>query len=120
MNWKTVSLAGAVMLAGNGMSARASSLVGDVISGSYAYPCATCTLTGGFSYFTNPFVVNGTTETALFLGNPSSYSAWDVNFNGNSVTLTMAPAPLTDAFYSADPFNGPVFTSCALAIPLVR
>jgi Ca2+-binding RTX toxin-like protein len=26
------------------------------------------------------------------------------------VTLTMAPAPLTDVFYSGDPFNGPVFT----------
>jgi hypothetical protein len=91
-------------------AARASTLIGDVISGSYAFPCDTCTLTGGFSYFTNPFVVNSTVETALFVGNPASYSAWDVNFNPNSVTLTMVPAPLTDVFYSGDPFNGPVFT----------
>jgi hypothetical protein len=54
--------------------------------------------------------VNGSVETALLVGNPVSYSAWDVNFNANSVTLTMATAPLTDVFYSADPFNGPVFT----------
>jgi hypothetical protein len=54
--------------------------------------------------------VNGSVETALFVGNPVSYSAWTVNFNANSVTLTMAPAPLTDVFYSGDPFNGPVFT----------
>src|SRR4051812_24080228 len=77
------------------MSARASTLIGDVISGSYSYPCVTCTLTGGFSYFFNPFVVvAGPAETTLFLGNPTTYSAWNVNFEANSVTLTMAPAPL--------------------------
>jgi len=92
-------------------AARAATLLGDVISGSYDYPCDTCTLSGGFTYFANPFVVTGgAAETALFLGNPVYYSAWDVSFNANSVTLTMAPAPLTDAFYSGDPFSGPVFT----------
>ena len=37
--------------------AQASSLLADVISGSYAYPCISCTYTGNFSYFFNPFVV---------------------------------------------------------------
>jgi hypothetical protein len=91
--------------------ARATTLLGDVISGSYDYPCDTCTLNGGFAYFTNPFVVSGPgAETTLFVGNPASYSAWNVFFSSDSVTLTMAPAPFTDVFYSGDPFNGPVFT----------
>jgi hypothetical protein len=60
-------------------AARASTLlIGDVISGSYSYPCVTCTLTGEFSYFFNPFVVlAGPAETTLFLGNPTFYSAWE-------------------------------------------
>lgn len=92
-------------------AARASTLIGDVISGSYSYPCPTCTLTGEFSYFFNPFVVTaGPAETTLFLGNPTFYSAWNVNFEANSVTLTMAPAPHSSVSYSANPFNGPVFT----------
>ncbi len=93
-------------------AARASTLlIGDVISGSYSYPCVTCTLTGEFSYFFNPFVVlAGPAETTLFLGNPTFYSAWNVNFEANSVTLTMAPAPLSNVSYSPNPFNGPVFT----------
>ena len=73
-------------------AAQASSLLGDVISGSFAYPCVTCTYTGQFSYFFNPFIVlAGPAETTLFLGNPTFYSAWNVNFEANSVTLTMAP-----------------------------
>jgi hypothetical protein len=111
MMWRKLSFACVVILGAGAMSAaRANSLTGDVITGSYVFPCVTCTLTGGFSYFANPFVVNGTVETALFVGNPVYYSAWDVSFNANSVTLTMAPAPQTDIFYSGDPFNGPVFT----------
>jgi hypothetical protein len=91
-------------------AAQASSLLGDVISGSFAYPCVTCTYTGQFSYFFNPFIVlAGPAETTLFLGNPTFYSAWNVNFEANSVTLTMAPAPLSNVSYSPDPFNGPVF-----------
>lgn len=112
-NRKLLSVVAALALLGSYTvgTARASTLIGDVISGSYDYPCDSCTLTGGFSYFTNPFVVQTpAAETALFIGNPVYYSAWDVYFNANSVTLTMATAPLTDAFYSADPFNGPVFT----------
>jgi hypothetical protein len=92
-------------------AARASTLIGDVISGSYSYPCTTCTYTGQFSYFFNPFVViPGPAETTLFLGNPTFYSAWNVNFEANSVTLTMAPAPLSSVSYSPAPFNGPIFT----------
>lgn len=92
---------------------RAATILGDVISGSYSYPCATCTDANGFGYFFNPFVVAGGTgavETTLFIGNPVFYSAWTVNFIANSVTLTMAPAPLINVFYSDAPFNGPVFT----------
>ena len=82
-------------------------LIGDVISGSFSYPCMTCT-DPGFSYFSNPFVVvAGSAETTLFLGNPTFYSAWNVNFEANSVTLTMAPAPLSNVSYSPAPFNGP-------------
>jgi hypothetical protein len=65
-------------------------------------------------YFHNPFVVDGSIETTLFFGNPgtdfSTYRAWNVMFDGNSLTLTVAPAGVTDAFFTIDPFNGPVFT----------
>jgi hypothetical protein len=76
----------------------ANTLIGDVISGSYHAPCDTCVITepyGSFSYFTNPFVVpisNNTVETALFVGNPVFYEAWDVIVNSDNMTLTMAPA----------------------------
>src|SRR5262245_8214862 len=86
----------------------AATLIGDVLSGTYNFPCVTCVDVGNFSYFFNPFVVNGSTgavETTLFIGNPVSYSAWTVDFVANSVTLTMAPAPLPTAFYISDPFN---------------
>jgi hypothetical protein len=87
------------------------SLLGNVISGSFSYPCITCTYTGQFSYSFNPFVVlAGPAETTLFVGNPTFYSAWDVNFEANSVTLTMAPAPLSSVSYTGAPFNGPIFT----------
>jgi hypothetical protein len=86
-------------------------LIGDVISGSYDFPNASTTAVGQFSYFTNPFVVSGPApQTTLFIGNPVFYSAWNVFFTGTSLTLTMAPAPLTSALYDADPFNGPVFS----------
>jgi hypothetical protein len=87
------------------MPTRANTLIGDVISGSYNAPCDTCVIVppyGSFSYFTNPFVVpisNNTVETALFVGNPEVYSAWDVVVNSDNMTLTMAPAPATDAIY---------------------
>jgi hypothetical protein len=105
----------AVFLVGGAIApmsaAQASSLLGDVISGSFAYPCVTCTYTGQFSYFFDPFVVvAGPAETTLFLGNPTFYSAWNVNFEANSVTLTMLPAPLSSVSYSSAPFNGPIFT----------
>jgi hypothetical protein len=86
------------------------SLLGDVIVGSYDYPNSSTVLVGGFSYSVSPFVVDGTVETTLFVGNDVSYSAWNVSFSANSMTLTMVPAPLSDVSYSADPFNGPVFT----------
>jgi hypothetical protein len=92
-------------------AARASSLIGDVISGSYSFPCVTCIDTGGFSYFFNPFVVTApAADTTLFVGNPTFFSAWTVNFEANSVSLTMIPAPNSNVFYSPNPFNGPVFT----------
>jgi hypothetical protein len=66
---------------------------------------------GTILVFFNPFVVlAGPAETTLFLGNPTFYSAWNVNFEANSVTLTMAPAPLSSVSYSPAPFNGPIFT----------
>jgi hypothetical protein len=93
---------------------RAATLLGDVISGSYDFPCVGCTLSqtsnGGITYFANPFVVDGNVETVLFIGRPDSYMAWSVQFDDNSLTLTVTPAPITNQFYSSDPFNGPVFT----------
>ena len=92
-------------------AAQASSLLGSVISGSFAYPCVTCTMTGQFSYFFDPFVVvAGPAETTLFVGNPTFYHAWNVNFEANSVTLTVLPSPTPSASFSPAPFNGPVFT----------
>jgi hypothetical protein len=98
-------------LAGSTGASADTTLLGDVISGSYDFPNASTTDVGQFSYFTNPFVVSGPApQTTLFIGNPVFYSAWNVFFTGTSLTLTMAPAPLTSAFYDADPFNGPVFS----------
>ena len=93
-------------------SASATTLLGSVISGSYDYPCVGCTDVGDFWYSTNSFVVNGQdVDTSLHIGtNPFFYSQWDVNFDANSVTMTMAPAPFSNVSYSPDPFNGPVFT----------
>jgi PEP-CTERM motif len=101
---------GAFCLLGVPLPASATTLLGDVISGSYDYPCVGCADVGGFWYTTNPFVVDGTVETSLQIGNPTYFSKWDVSFGANSVTLTMAPAPFSSVSYSPDPFNGPVFT----------
>jgi hypothetical protein len=112
MNFKiSRAVAALCLLAGLASPVSASSLTGDVISGSYDFPDDMTTNVGGFSYFNNPFVVSGpAAETTLFVGNPVYYEAWNVFFDSNSLTLTMAPAPLTNASYTADPFNGPVFT----------
>ena len=49
---------------------RANTLIGDVISGSYDYPCVGG-VDPGRSYFFNPFVVTGpAAQTTLFVGNP--------------------------------------------------
>jgi hypothetical protein len=90
--------------------ASASTLMGDVISGSYNYPCSTCTDTGNFFYSTNPFAVTDAVESTLNVGNQTFYSSWSVDFGPNTLILTMQPAPLPDVFYSNNPFNGPVFT----------
>jgi hypothetical protein len=94
---------------------QAATLLGDVIAGSYDFPCVGCLVSDpNIVYFHNPFVVDGSIETTLFFGNPgtdfSTYHAWNVRFDGNSLTLTVAPAGITDAFMTQDPFNGPVFT----------
>jgi hypothetical protein len=93
---------------------RAATLLGDVISGSYDFPCVGCKVGDpGIANFPNPFVVDGSIETILFFGDPfiaPDYRAWFVKFDGNSLTLTVAPAGSTNAFFNIDPFNGPVFT----------
>jgi hypothetical protein len=105
---KIASIAGLIALMWSA-SVAASTLNGAVVMGSYDFPDTATTNVGGYSYFVNPFVVSGpAAQTALFVGNPVFYSAWDVFFTGNS--LTMAPAPLTYASYTADPFNGPIFS----------
>jgi PEP-CTERM motif len=90
--------------------ASASTLMGDVISGSYNYPCSTCTYTGNFWYSTNPFVVTNAVESTLNLGNQIYYSSWSVDFGPNTLLLTMVPAPNPYVTYTPAPFNGQVFT----------
>jgi hypothetical protein len=62
------------------------------------FPASIALTPGPVTYFANPFVVDGSVETVLFIGVPASYLAWDVLFDGNSLTLTVAPAPMTNAF----------------------
>jgi len=91
---------------------NADTILGDVISGSYNFPCIGCdplvlppVLTGGttYNYSVNPFLVDGTVETVLTVsGNVTT----NVNFNENSLVLTLTAA----VSYSPDPFSGPVFT----------
>jgi hypothetical protein len=94
---------------------RAATLLGDVIFGSYDFPCIGCTLSttsnGGITYFANPFVVDGNVETVLFIGRPDSYMAWSVRFGDNSLTLTgfIRATRLTDQYLR-----------CFPAIPSVR
>jgi hypothetical protein len=92
-------------------AARASTLLGDVISGTYAFPCSTCILptdpnppgVGYYNYSTNPFVVDGSVETVLTV---NGFATTNVMFSAASLVLTItAPVP-----YTADPFNGPEFT----------
>jgi PEP-CTERM motif len=111
----TLGLAALLLSIGTVSELRAeTTLLGDVISGSYDFPCVGCTSSigsnGGPSYYANPFVVDGNVETVLFIGRPDSYMAWSVRFDANSLTLTVTPAPVTNQFYTSDPFNGPVFT----------
>jgi hypothetical protein len=90
-------------------SAAADTMLGSTISGSYDYPCVGCTDVGSFWYSTNSFVVSDqAVETSLYTGGGGSQ--WDANFDANSVTLTMAPAPGSSVSYTPAPFNGPVFT----------
>jgi hypothetical protein len=78
---------------------RASSLIGDVISGSYDFPCSSCTY-GGFSYSVNPFTVGAGPESTLCVdGNPTL-----VDFSASSLVLT-APS----VSYTGTAFNGPEF-----------
>jgi hypothetical protein len=89
------------------ISVQANSLMGDLISGSYDFPCVGCTYPH-FSYSTNPFVVDGTIETSLTIDTSSS---WNVNFNADSLVLTSA--------YAAQPgFRLPPRHSDGLAVSL--
>jgi len=84
-------------------SMAASTLLGDRISGSYAFPCVSC-IYDRFTYSRNPFVVgNSNVETVLTVDGVINT---EVNFNADSLVLTLTSA----VFYIADPFNGPVFT----------
>jgi hypothetical protein len=113
------------LFVGFAIPAQSSTLIGDIISGSYHYPCVSCDVnllpsiqTGGttYAYSTNPFVVavgsspsDDPVETVLTL-NPSSAGAIPnptVNFSADSLVLTfISPASYT----CCNEFNGPVFT----------
>jgi hypothetical protein len=108
---KTILRLAALLLSiGTISELRAATLLGDVISGSYDFPCVGCADNAAHTYFANPFVVDGNIETDLFIGDPASYLAWSVRFDDNSLTLKVSPARITGQFYTDDPFNGPVFT----------
>jgi hypothetical protein len=104
---------GVVVLSAGGApmsTALAMTLLGDVISGSYDYPCDACT--DSHSYSNNPFVVDGTVETLLKVG-ATGTTNWDVNFNANTLVLTFVGTSGyvgSSVFYSPAPFNGPEFT----------
>ena len=85
------------------LAAQADTLLGDTISGSYVFPCASC-IYDRFTYSRNPFVVGDhNVETVLTVDGVINT---DVNFNADSLVLTLT----SGVFYIADPFNGPVFT----------
>jgi hypothetical protein len=89
------------------ISVQANTLMGDLISGSYDFPCDSCTYSH-FSYSSNPFVVDGTLETSLTI---DTTSTWNVNFNADSLVLKLTFAGVGGSiFYTDDPFTGPVFT----------
>jgi hypothetical protein len=106
----TIALAICVGFVALPKRASASTLMGDVISGSYRFPCTSCTDPGPW-YSINPFVVTDGVESTLNVGsNQIFYSSWSVDFGPNTLLLTMVPAPFSSVSYTADPFNGPVFT----------
>jgi len=77
-------------------------LLGDKISGSYDYPCVSCTY-NNFTYSKNPFAVgNSNVEAVLTVGSATT----EVNFNADSLVLTLT----SGVVYTPAPFNGPVFT----------
>ena len=77
-------------------------LLGDKISGTYAYPCVSC-IYNNFTYSRNPFAVgNSNVETVLTVGSANT----EVNFNADSLVLTLT----SGVVYTPAPFNGPVFT----------
>jgi PEP-CTERM motif len=107
----TIALAICVGFVALPKRASASTLMGDVISGSYRFPCTSCTDPGPW-YSINPFVVTDGVESTLNVGsNQIFYSSWSVDFGPNTLLLTMVPAPFSSVSYTADPFNGPVFTA---------
>lgn len=89
------------LLALSSAPARAG-LIGDTISGTFDFPCATCTY-GSFSYSINPFVVNGSVETALTV---DLVHMTDVDFGDHSLVLTA----LDTVNYAGAAYNGPEFT----------
>jgi hypothetical protein len=95
--------------------ASAASLFGSRISGSYNYPCVGCdpnvlppSQTGGTNYIysTNPIVVGPGIETILNVNPSHGDFTTVVDFDADSLLLTMTAA----VSYTGSPFNGPVFT----------
>src|SRR5438309_652884 len=96
------------------ISVQANTLLGDVMSGTYDYPCASCDVTllpgaGGSTaaYSTNPFVVDGTVETVLTVNPSHGDFTTNVNVNADSFVLTITKAV---SYVCCNPFNGPEFT----------
>jgi len=98
LKFMAVTLAG---LLASPISAGATNLIGDVIYGSYDFPCDSC-IYSDFSYEINPFTVDAAIETSLVIGVDF---ATEVDFNASSLVLTV----LSDITYNPAAFSGPEF-----------
>jgi hypothetical protein len=82
-------------------ASAATTLIGDLIFGDYAFPCETCSNPDG-SYTVNPFTVGASIETSLVVGVDS---ATEVDFDASSLVLTV----LSDVSYNPTGRNLPFF-----------
>jgi hypothetical protein len=81
--------------------AKAATLLGNTISGSYHFPDQATVYGGSFSYTPNPFIVGAGPESVLDVEGVDI----SVDFGASSLVLTF----VTEVQFNASAFNGPVF-----------